>query len=129
MLADKGGQFAGAPAEAKTKAGGKRKAIQDLDPFGAVDTAETAVHGDGRARKTGDERMTFAGRNPKTPGDGGPCNDSDHARAQSDDGFVRIAAKIDHAVNGVGDGGVDHGHDQNAEEIKNSRHQDRGFGL
>ena len=116
------GQLSGRPAEGKAKEGRQGETVQHLDPFSAVDAAETAVQRDGRAGQAGDQGVAFAGGNAEIPSGHGPQHNGEQCGAQGDGGLVGIATEVHHVVDGLRDGGVDQRHDQHPEEVAARRH-------
>ena len=78
----------------------KPAAINDLYPFAAVYTINTAVQSDRGAGKSGDERMALTGRNAETPRGGCPNYYCKECSTECRSCLVGICAEVDHVVNG-----------------------------
>ena len=89
-------ELADDPAHAKAENDGNHKAVNDLDPFGAVDARKAAVQGDGGAGQACDQGVAFAGRDAEHPCQHRPEHDGKKRGGEGDDRLMGIVSEIDH---------------------------------
>ena len=123
-----GREAGGTISQKKAQSHGKKEAQEDLCPFPAVDSRETAMKGDGCSRDAGHQGMALAGGDSEKPGGGGPDDDGDHSCQESHQSGARIAAEVCNMIDGHGDRGVESTHDYNPQEIADGGHGDSWAG-
>ena len=123
--ADNGQQLADDPAAQEAEQQAHEQAVDDLDPFIHVNSADSILNSDGGAGQAGDQAVALAGGNPEIRGAHAIYHNGKKRRAERNQCLLRIAAEINHVADGGGHGAVDVCHDQHAEKIKDRAGQNR----
>jgi len=106
---------------------GQSQSIDDVHPLIPIDSRHSALKGDGGSGDSGDQSMGFRRGNPEIPRRGGPNQNSDQGGAQGGEGIGGISAEIHHFIQSLRNGGVDHRHKKNPDEVEDGGQKDRPF--
>src|SRR5690606_20718176 len=98
----------------------------DLHPFRTIDPFQTALEGNRCPSQSGNQSMTFTCWDAKIPSGRCPKDNRKHCCTKGYNRFLNITAQINHIVNGLRNGGINHCHYYNSKEVHHRSKDNRG---